>query len=162
MRLVLAQSLLIAAKDTRVFLKDRFGVGFALLFPLIFILGFSLALRNLDPGDERLSITVVTQEEEGISRQIIELLAEDDLVDLTEMPYDEATRAVEEEEIAGFVAFPADFTSSLEEGRPTKLEVVTQVGDPEMEAALMGFARAVAAASSNTRIALQAIAQISR
>ena len=160
MRLVLAQSLLIAAKDTRVFLKDRFGVGFALLFPLIFILGFSLALRNLDPGDERLSITVVTQEEEGISRQIIELLAEDDLVDLTEMAYDEATRAVEDEEIAGFVAFPVDFTSSLEEGRPTKLEVVTQVGDPEMEAALMGSARAVAAASSNTRIALQAIAQI--
>ena len=160
MRLVLAQSLLIAAKDTRVFLKDRFGVGFALLFPLIFILGFSLALRNLDPGDERLSITVVTQEEEGISRQIIELLAEDDLVDLTEMAYDEAVRAVEEEEIAGFVSFPADFTSSLEEGRPTKLEVVAQVSDPEMEAALMGFARTVAAASSNTRIALQAIAQI--
>ena len=76
------------------------------------------------------------------------------------MAYDAAVGAVEEEEIAGFVSFPADFTSSLEEGRPTKLEVVAQVSDPEMEAALMGFARTVAAASSNTRIALQAIAQI--
>ena len=160
MRLVLAQALLIAAKDTRIFLKDRFGLGFALLFPLIFVLGFSLALGNLGPGDERLSITIATKEEEGISRQIIELLAEDDIVDLTEMAYEEAVRAVEDDAIGGFVAFPADFTSSLEEGRPTKLEVVAQVGDPEMEATLMGFARAVAAASSNTRIALQAIAHI--
>ena len=136
------------------------GLGFALLFPLIFVLGFSLALRNLGPGDERLSITVATQEEGGISRQIIELLAEDDIVDLTVMEYGAAVRAVEDEDIGGFVAFPADFTSSLEEGRPTKLEVVAQIGDPEMEAALTGFASAVAAASSNTRIALQAIAQI--
>ncbi len=160
MRLVLTQSLIIAAKDTRVLLKDRLGLGFALLFPLIFVLGFSLALRNLGPGDERLSITVATQEEGGISRQIIELLAEDDIVDLTVMEYGAAVRAVEDEDIGGFVAFPADFTSSLEEGRPTKLEVVAQIGDPEMEAALTGFASAVAAASSNTRIALQAIAQI--
>ena len=160
MRLVLTQSLIIAAKDTRVLLKDRLGLGFALLFPLIFVLGFSLALRNLGPGDERLSITVATQEEGGISRQIIELLAEDDIVDLTVMEYGAAVRAVEDEDIGGFVAFPADFTSSLEEGRPTKLEVAAQIGDPEMEAALTGFASAVAAASSNTRIALQAIAQI--
>ena len=157
---MLTQSLIIAAKDTRVFLKDKFGLGFALLFPLIFVLGFSLALRNLGPGDERLSITVATHEEEGISRQIIELLAEDDIVDLTEMEYGAAVRAVEDEDIGGFVAFPADFSSSLAEGRPTKLEVIAQVGDPEMEAALMGFARAVAAASSNTTIAVQAIAQI--
>ena len=157
---MLTQSLIIAAKDTRVFLKDRFGLGFALLFPLIFVLGFSLALRNVGPGDERLSITVATQEQEGISRQIIELLADDDIVDLTVMGYGAAVRAVEDEDIGGFVAFPADFTASLQQGRPTKLEVVARIGDPEMEAALTGFASAVAAASSNTRIALQAIAQL--
>ena len=50
MRLVLTQSLIIAAKDTRMFLKDRFGLGFALLFPLIFVLGFSLALRDIGPA----------------------------------------------------------------------------------------------------------------
>ena len=160
MRLVLTQSLIIAAKDTRVFLKDKLGLGFALLFPLIFVLGFSLALRNLGPGDEQLSITVATQEREGISRQIIELLAADDVVNLTEMEYSEAVRALEDGDIGGFVAFPADFTFSLEEGRPTKLEVVAQIGDPEMEAGLTGFARAVAAASSNTRLAIQAITEI--
>ena len=157
---MLTQSLIIAAKDTRVFLKDRFGLGFALLFPLMFVLGFSLALRDIGPGDERLSITVATQEESGISHQIIDLLSEDDIVDLTVMEYGAAVRAVDDEDIGGFVAFPADFTSSLAQGRPTKLEVVAQIGDPEMEAALTGFARAVAAASSNTRIAVQAIVQL--
>ena len=160
MRLVLRQSLIIAAKDTRVFLKDWFGLGFALLFPLVFVLGFSLALRNIGPGDERLSITVATQEEEGVSRQIIEALAEESIVDLAVMEYGAAVRAVEDGDIGGFVAFPADFTSDLQGGRPTKLEVVAQIGDPETEAALLGFANAVAAASSNTRIAVQAIVQL--
>jgi len=39
-------------------------------------------------------------------------------------------------------------------------EVVARIGDPETEAALVGFANAVAAASSNTRTAVQAIVQI--
>ena len=160
MRIVLRQSLIIAAKDTRVFLKDRLGLAFALLFPLIFVLAFSLALRNVGPGDERLSITVATQEEEGISHQIIEGLAEGNTVDLTVMEYGDAVRATEDGDIGGFVAFPADFTSGLVGGRPTKLEVVAQIGDPETEAALVGFANAVAAASSNTRTAVQAIVQI--
>jgi len=157
---VLKQSLIIAAKDTRVFLKDWFGLAFALLFPLVFVLGFSLALRNVGPGDERLSITVATQEEEGISRQIIEGLAEENVVDLTVMEYGTALRATEDGDIGGFVAFPEDFTSSLVAGRPTKLEVVARIGDPETEAALSGFANAVAAASSNTRTAVQAILQL--
>ena len=160
MRLVVRQSLIIAAKDMRVFLKDWFGLGFALLFPLVFVLGFSLALRNIGPGDERLSITVATQEEEGISRQIIDGLAGGDMVDIAVMEYGAAVRAVEDGDIAGFVAFPADFTSGLVGGRPTKLEVVAQIGDPETEAALVGFANAVAAASSNTRTAVQAILQL--
>lgn len=160
MRLVLRQSLIIAAKDTRVFLKDWFGLGFALLFPLIFVLGFSLALRNIGPGDERLSITVATQEEAGVSRQIIDALAEESIVDLTVMEYGAAVRALEDGDIGGFVAFPADFTSDLQGGRPTKLEVVAHIGDPETEAALLGFANAVAAASSNTRTAVQAIVQL--
>ena len=112
MRLVVRQSLIIAAKDMRVFLKDWFGLGFALLFPLVFVLGFSLALRNIGPGDERLSITVATQEEEGISRQIIDGLAGGDMVDIAVMEYGAAVRAVEDGDIAGFVAFPADFTSA--------------------------------------------------
>ncbi len=160
MRLVLRQSLIIAAKDTRVFLKDWFGLGFALLFPLMFVLGFSLALRNIGPGDERLTITVATQEEEGVSHPIIGALAEESIVDLTVMEYGAAVRAVEDGDIGGFVAFPADFTSDLQGGLPTKLEVVAQIGDPETEAAILGFANAVAVASSNTRTAVQAIVQL--
>jgi len=157
---VLRQSLIIAAKDTRVFLKDWFGLGFALLFPLMFVLGFSLALRNIGPGDERLTITVATQEEEGVSHPIIGALAEESIVDLTVMEYGAAVRAVEDGDIGGFVAFPADFTSDLQGGLPTKLEVVAQIGDPETEAAILGFANAVAVASSNTRTAVQAIVQL--
>jgi len=160
LRLVLRQSLIIAAKDTRVFLKDWFGLGFALLFPLMFVLGFSLALRNIGPGDERLTITVATQEEEGVSHPIIGALAEESIVDLTVMEYGAAVRAVEDGDIGGFVAFPADFTSDLQGGLPTKLEVVAQIGDPETEAAILGFANAVAVASSNTRTAVQAIVQL--
>ena len=159
MRLVLAQSLLIARKDTQVFLRDRLGLGFALLFPLIFVLGFSLALRNVGPADERLAVAVATREQEGISRDLMALLAGDGSADVAAVEYGAAVRAVDGGELAGFVAFPADFTSRLQAGRPAGLEVVVRAGDPETEAALTGFARSVSASASQTAIALRAIAQ---
>ena len=71
------QSLLLAGKDTRIFFKDRFAVVFAFAFPLLFTLGFTLALGGILSDDEPLKITLVTREEgEGsLSRQIIDGLA---------------------------------------------------------------------------------------
>ena len=89
------QSLLLAGKDTRIFFKDRFAVVFAFAFPLLFTLGFTLALGGILSDDEPLKITVVTREEgEGsLSRQIIDGLAAGDTFTIEELDYDDGSWA---------------------------------------------------------------------
>ena len=68
MRLFLRQALLLSFKDTRLFLKDRFALGFALLFPILFIVAFSLALGDIGPEDEPLQMAVALPRRRAVSR----------------------------------------------------------------------------------------------
>ena len=78
MRVVLRQATLIAVKDTRIFFRDKFAVGFAFLFPFLFVIGFSLALGGQGPEDEPLRLVVATQEgADSVSAQVIEGLVDD-------------------------------------------------------------------------------------
>ena len=52
MRTFIRQSLLLASKDTKIFFRDRFAVVFAFAFPLLFTLGFTLALGGILSDDE--------------------------------------------------------------------------------------------------------------
>ncbi len=157
MGLILRQAALIAAKDTKIFVRDRFALGFSFLFPLMFVLGFTLAMGDVGPEDEQLQLTVATLEDEGITRQIIDSLAESTEFSIQEMAYEEALQAVEDEDLAGFVAFPSDFTANLISGKPTSLEVVANADNPGDGAALVGLAQAIAGGASNTVIAVRGI-----
>ena len=164
MRVVLRQAILIAVKDTRIFFKDKFAVGFAFLFPFLFVIGFSLALRGQGPEDEPLRLVLATQEgADGVSAQLIQGFAADEgsAGDLTVMPYDEALAATESGELAGFVAFPSGFSQSLFSGVPTTLEVVVGDGSPETQAALQGFAQSIASQMSQGAVAFSTIGRLS-
>ena len=65
MSTILRQSLLIAAKDSKIFIRDRFALGFALLFPIVFAIGFSFGLAGVGPSNERVEFTIVTLEQDG-------------------------------------------------------------------------------------------------
>ena len=156
----LRQSLLIAGKDTKVFFKDRFAVGFSFLFPFLFVIGFSLALSGQGPTDSQLVITAASQEESGLSQEILNDLSQSDEGAVRVVEYSEALNELERGDIEGFVAFPADFTQSLFSGQPVVLEVVVGSGSVETEAALTGFARSVAGNVSVVGNALGAIQEI--
>jgi len=160
MVLVIRQSLLMAAKDTKLFVKDRFALGFALLFPIMFVVGFSLAMGSFEAEDEQLTFTVATHEEDGLSNEIIAAIAGPPDANVRVRSYEEANRAVDDGELDGFVAFPADFTASLMVGRPTSIEVVAREGAVDKQAALEGFARALAGQISNAHTAFQAVFQL--
>ncbi len=163
MRVVLRQATLIAVKDTKIFFKDRFAVGFAFLFPFLFVIGFSLALRGQGPEDEPLQLVLTIQEgADGIGAQLVQGLAgEDGTGDITIMAYDEALAATESGELAGFVSFPHGFSQSLMSGVPTTLDVVVGDASPETQAALYGFARSVATQLSQGTVAFGLIGQLS-
>ena len=161
MTAIIRQSLLIAGKDTKVFFKDRFAVGFAFLFPFLFVIGFSLALSGQGPTDSQLVITAATQEESGLSHEILDDLSQSDQGAIRVIEYNAALDELERGDIEGFVAFPADFTQGVFSGQPVVLEVIVGSGSIEAEAALTGFARSIAGNVSvvgNTLSVIQEVA----
>ena len=157
MNTIARQSLLLAWKDTRIFFRDRAALAFAFLLPFVFVIGFSLALRDVGPEDEALRFVVATQETAGISVQAVETVTGAGGGQVAAMSYDDALAAVDAGEIAGFVAFPPDFTPHFLAGETATLEVV--VGDipPADEAAIRGFAQEIAARFSEAHATLSAV-----
>ena len=163
MRVVLRQAMLIAVKDTRIFFMDKFAVGFAFLFPFLFVIGFSLALRGQGPEDEPLRLALTTQEGEGgLTARIVEDMTDGAGVrDIPFMAYEDALAATESGEIEGFVSFPPDFSQSLMSGSPTALEVVVGDGSPEAQVVLYGLARSLASELSRSFVAFGTIGRLS-
>ena len=149
-----------AHKDTRIFFRDRFAAGFMFLLPFLFVFGFSLALRDLSTEDGVLELAIATQERAGISAVVIEALVAESDTAIRQVDYAEALAAVEAGTLAGFVAFPADFSAALLAGRPTALEVVLRDENGEVPAALRGLAQSIAARISDQVLFYEALARL--
>ena len=170
MNTIARQALLLAQKDTRIFLRDRAALTFAFLLPFVFVIGFTLALRDVGPADEDLRFTITTQETTGISVQAIETIAAAGDGQVAVMSYDDALAAVAAGELDGFVAFGPDFTRRFllppvysERSQPSgraMLDVVVGDVPPADEAALRGFAQEIAARFSEARTTLEAVVEL--
>ncbi len=134
----------IALKDLRLFATDRGALFFFILFPFLFIVLFNF--MNLGAvEDTRLQLHIVSEEAEGsFSYQVIEALESAGDWEIVVMDYDEARQAVEDKEISGFLAFPADFTEGIMTGAGTQLEVVTDAEATSDRAALNGLSQTIA------------------
>jgi len=155
----------IALKDLKIFATDRASVFFWVVFPFLFVILFSFLLTGVGGEDERLELHVVTNEEAGgLSHQIIgamETLDEEQLGPgvpkiVWDRDYNEARRAVEDGELAGFIAFPSDFTQALATGSPTQLEVFADSGNVNTRAALNGLARAISSQIGTNQVIVSA------
>jgi ABC-2 type transport system permease protein len=133
----------IALKDLRLFVTDRGALIFFILFPFFFITLF--VFMNIGVSeDTKLQLHIASHEAEGgLSYQVIDALEQASEWEIVVMDYDEAYRAVEDKEISGFLAFPADFTASLMKGEGTDLEVVTDAEAIEDRAALLGLGQTI-------------------
>jgi len=155
---------LIALKDLRIFVKDRAAVFFFVIFPFMFILMFYF-LNLGQTEDTRLTYHLATREAEGgLSQQIIgamETVDESQLppgapVFIWERDYDEAYRAVEDGELSGFVAFPADFTAGIETGSGSQIEVVVDAEAINDRGALNSIAASIASQTGGIQVAVNA------
>jgi ABC-2 type transport system permease protein len=155
----------IGYKDLKIFTRDRAAVFFFVIFPFMFIILFNFLLRGVGTGDERLELHVLTREAAGgLSQPIIGAMATQDEAALgpgepkivVDADYAAARRAVEAGELAGFIAFPADFTESLTSGAGTSLEVVADAGDINTRAALNGLARAISSRIGTDQVVIRA------
>ncbi|MCL0060864.1 ABC transporter permease [Dehalococcoidia bacterium] len=156
----------IAMKDLKLFAADRMALSFAILFPFLFVVLFNFLLAGIGGEDERLELHLITHEAEGgLSHQIIEALQTKDESQLKPgeprivwtKDYDEARQAVEDKELGGFLAFPADFTKGVSMGYGAQLEVIAHADALNTRAALNGLARAIACRVGAQRVANHAI-----
>ena len=157
MNTIARQALLLASKDTRIFFRDRAALAFSFLLPFIFVIGFSLALRDVGPEDETLQFTLTTQETAGISVLAIESVASGSDGPIVAMEHSEALEATDSGGIAGFISFPADFTQRYLAGETSPIEVYVGDAPPAEQAALRGFAQEIAARFSEARATLSAV-----
>ncbi len=150
----------IALKDLRLFATDRGALFFFILFPFLFIALFTF--MNIGAvEDTKLQIHIVSEEAEGgFSYQIIDALESAGNVEIIIMDYDQAYQAVEDEEISGFVAFPADFTAGIMSGEGTQLEVVTDAEAIQDRAALSGLSQSIASQVSSVKIIVSSLEQL--
>ena len=146
-------------KDTKVLFKDRLAVAFSFLFPFLFVIGFTLALGGQGPSDDQVEFVLTTLEVDGVSNELVDAFARENRGTVVVMTYDEAVRAVEDDQIDGYVVFPADFTESLINGNPTSLEVVSAGEGSGHEFALVGFANTLAKPFNDFHIVAGAISQ---
>ena len=157
---MVSRALLIAAKDTRIFLANRFAVAFAFIFPFLFIIGFTLALRGVGPEDEQLMFVVASADGGPVAAQIVDGLVADPEGRFVQMPHAEAASALGDGTIAGYVAIPADFSASVLSGRQTSITVHAQADEPETAAALQGVASSVATLVELNGVVAEAVAAL--
>ena len=137
----------ITLKDLRLFMTDRLALFFFVAFPFLFVILFTFLLAGVSAQDARLELHLVTQEATGgISYQILQGLETKDESQLKpgeprivwDKDYAEARQAVADKKMAGFIAFPEDFTEGVLMGYGTQLEVVISAESTNTRAALNG------------------------
>src|SRR4030042_5469921 len=116
---------LIALKDLKLFTNDRMAAFFFIVCPLLFIVMFNFILKGVGGEDQRLELHLVTQEAAGgLSYQILgametkdeSLLKPGEPKIVWDKDYNSACQAVADKKLAGFIAFPTDFTAALMSG----------------------------------------------
>jgi ABC-2 type transport system permease protein len=138
----------------RLFLTDRLAMGMFILFPFLFIVMFNLLLANVGSEDTRMELHLATQESSGLSHQIIQSMVTPDAASLPPgdpvivwyQDYNQARADVDAKKLDGFLAFPVDFTQNLENGKNTRLEIITQADATNTRMALNGLAQGIASA----------------
>jgi ABC-2 type transport system permease protein len=150
----------IALKDLRLFATDRGALFFFILFPFFFIVLFNFLNLGVTE-DTKLQLYIVNEEAEGgFSYQIIDALESSGDFEIIIMDYDDAYQAVEDKEISGFIAFPADFSQGIISGTGTQLEVVTHAEAVQDRAALEGISQSIASQVGSVRIIVSSLEQL--
>jgi ABC-2 type transport system permease protein len=156
---------LIALKDLKIFTNDRMAAFFFIVFPLLFIVMFNFVMKGIGGEDQRLELHLVTQEAAGgLSYQIIgametrdeSLLKPGEPKIVWDRDYNAARQAVEDRKLAGYVAFPADFTPALMSGSGASLEVFADAGNVNARAALNGLAGGISSQIGANQVVIKA------
>ena len=99
----------LAAKDLRLLVRDRMGLFFVLVFPVIFGVFVGLIFGSLGFANTTLTVGVVDLDRSAVSERFIELLDEREGIEVRRIGDEEATRLILRRKIVGSVRLPQGF-----------------------------------------------------
>lgn len=182
------QTGLLAAKDLKIFARDRGTLFFALLMPLAFVFLFSMILGGVFGGaDKAFTVYVATDEPAGsVSQMIIDAMVEAKNpsgagsatgasggasgdsngaeflggLEVRQMGASEAADLLARDKSGGYLYFPADFTEDIQSGQPTTITAYVNPASPTTRAALLSIAGAIAAEFESREVMAVSIAEL--
>ena len=116
-----------ALKDLRLLVRDRFGLFWILVFPLLYALFFGAIFGGSGaPGARALAVAVVDEDDSEASRALVERLSQSASLKVQALPLDEARAAVRKGNLAAYVVLPRGFARTsffAREGEVPALQV---------------------------------------
>ncbi len=99
----------LALKDLRILSRDKSGLFWVLLFPLLFALFFGAVFSGMGRSSNALPVAVVDQARTPRSRRMVKKLASSQALEVREMNLEEARLAVRRGRLSAWIRFPKDF-----------------------------------------------------
>ena len=162
-RAFLRQTLLLTGKDLKLFWADKGGLAFAIIFPLLFVLLFSVVMGGMwSTEDKQFTVPVATAEAAGsISQAIIDGMAgsEKGLL-VVQLDAAEARDKLAAGTLGGYLFFPAGFSEAVKAGERTTITVYVGPEGTTSRAALLSVAGAIAAEFRSYAVMSEAIAEL--
>ncbi len=147
------QTLLLAWKDLRLFVQDRLALFFALVFPLIFVAGFSATLGNFNANESTIQTVLATEEgADSVSQQVIDALVADPAHNAVQLSPADARAQVDAGHLDGYILFPQGFSQAVRSGKQTRISVVGDPNKPATRAMLNGLAGSIAQQLTNRQL----------
>ena len=148
-------------KDLRQVLRDRRALIFLLVMPMVFTAFMGLALRPAAPGDPRLPVGMVL-EDNGVSGQGLSRLLDASLAirRVSVATAGEAEARVQTGELASALILPADFTPEMQAGGQPAITVIADTVKPEGQAAqqaLQGVVTRLLSAAQAGQLSVQLV-----
>ena len=158
------QALLIAGKDFKLLVRDRFGLLFILAFPVVFAAAFFFLFRGQDIEEEAVTAYLSTREmgAGAVSRLIIDEMVEGsgEEIRFQAISVEEGLAQAEAGEITGLLVFPQNFTQAVLGGGQSEITIATG-SSPFAGAALSAIAQGVATRVSHSLAAASAVTKLS-
>jgi ABC-2 type transport system permease protein len=157
------QASLIAGKDLKIFFLDRGAFFFAAVFPFVFVVIFSAFMGGAwGTSDEVMVVHIATEEAEGsLSQSIIDaMVAAGEGLDVRQADPQLAREAMEAEQLAGYLLFPAGFSESVLSGAPARVIVYTNPETTTLRAALLSIGQSIVSEIQSYRVMFQAVAEL--
>ena len=117
----------IAKNDLRILSRDKIGMFFILVFPIVMGLFFGMIMGGDQGGGGRgkMRIALVDRDKSEVSKQFVSSFAKNDSIDLVESTRDEAIEQVRKGRLVGVIILPEKFgeAAGLPWAEPPELEI---------------------------------------